>query len=98
MRGVVYGLTEESAFNKLEEIINNYEKMRYSILSKNYMKNKRRVVFSNNDIWEAYVPHKGMRGGAYNIAYIDHRISVDDLDEIIMPSMKALPYQAWKRF
>lgn len=98
MRGVVYGSTQEAAYNKLEKIIQDYERMKYTVLSKGYMQNSRRVVFNNNDIWEAYVPKKSMRGRAYNIAYIDHRIGVEELDEIIMPSLKALPYQAWRRF
>lgn len=98
MRGVVYGFTQEAAYDKLEEIIQNYESMNYTVLSKGYMQNSRRVVFNNNDIWEAYVPYKNMRGRAYNVAYIDHRIGVEELDEIIMPSIKASPYQAWKRF
>lgn len=97
MKGVVYGLTKESAFNKLEEIILDYEKVKYKVAVKICQKNLLRVVFDNNDVWEAYVPKPSMRGRAYNIAYIDHRLGADDLD-IIMPSMKALPYQAWRRF
>lgn len=98
MKGVVYGLTRETAYDKLEEIIQDYEKAKYQVAFKGYMTNELRVIFNNNDTWEACVPSERRRGRAYNIAYIDHRIDVELLDSVIMPSLKALPFQAWRRF
>lgn len=56
------------------------------------------IVFNNNDCWKIVLAQDNRRGEACNISYIDKDISLDIVNTIIIPSTKAIPYQALKYY
>ena len=51
--------------------------------------------FDNGDRWIVVKASECSRGQACNIAYIDRTINYDLIQKIIMPTIKAFPYQAY---
>ena len=96
MRGIVWGLTMEAAVKQLEEIENNYDKYDTAkVLTKRKSSSVYELVYTNGDYWIACKASESARGHKCNISYIDHRISVDFIHDIIRPCTCLEPYQAY---
>ena len=93
MKGIIfYKNSYEKAFEKLEEIINNYKKLNYSITQYKKSRLDTVITFSNGDYWQIKKANEHSRGFACNIAYIEREIEKTIVDTIIMPTIKAKPY------
>lgn len=101
MRGIVYGKTFKRAEAQLQEIVENYKKMGIepeSIYNIRKSSNSYSVKFPNGDYWIAVGASENSRGRACNIAYIDQDIDDEIIACIIMPTIKSLPYQAYRYY
>ena len=99
MKGIVYGKTFKRAEIQLQKIIEDYEKM--GMGPENIYKirksiNNFSVEFLNGDYWIAVRASENSRVRACNIAYIDREIEPNIISCIIMPTIKSLPYQAYR--
>lgn len=97
MKGIVYGKTFEKAKIQLQKIIEDYKKIGIEPETKYSIKlslNNFSVEFPNGDYWIAVGASESSRGRACNIAYIDLEIEPDIISCVIMPTIKAFPYQA----
>lgn len=96
MKGIIfYKDLYEKAFEKLEEIINNYKNLNYSIVQYRKSRLNTCVTFSNGDYWQIKIANERSRGLACNIAYIERGIEKSIIDTIIKPALKAKPYTAF---
>lgn len=96
MKGIIfYKSSYTKALEKLEEIIDNYKKLDYSIIQHKRSSIDSSVLFSNGDYWQIKPASQGTRGLACNIAYIERGIEKSIIDTIIMPTIKAKPYTAF---
>ena len=95
MRGIVWGLTMEAAVKKLEEIENDYDKYDTAkVLTKRKSSSVYELLYTNGDYWIACRASESARGHKCNISYIDHRINIDFLHDVIKPCTCLGPYQA----
>ena len=98
MRGIVYGKTIERAEIQLEKIIEDYKRMSIEPETIHKIRNNFSVEFLNGDYWIAVGASDSARGRACNIAYIDRDIDIEIVECIIKPTIKSLPYQAYRYY
>ena len=96
MRAIIYCQEINTGMNKLNDIIKNYE--RINIETTNIKRITKTSVFKNGDEWTVTIANDGSRGRACNIAYIDRNIDEEIVQTIIMPTIKAYPYQAYQYY
>lgn len=99
MKGIVWGLTQDAAWSKLQEIEENYKRYHTAkavrrIKSFSYYE----IQFDNGDVWQATRAGDFARGRKCNISYIDARIGKEIVDCIIKPCTIAGPYHAINYF
>ena len=100
MRGIVYCSNFENGIQKLEQIIQDYEIMGITYELYNYRRGITTcsVEFTNGDYWKIVHASDSARGNCCNVAYIDRNISTEIVETIIMPTIKAKPYQAYRYY
>lgn len=99
MKGIVWGLTMDAAIKKLEEIEDNYDKYNTAkVLTKRKSFSTYELVYTNGDYWIACQASESARGRKCNISYIDDRIDVDFIQDIIKPCTCLGPYQAYRYY
>lgn len=54
--------------------------------------------FDNGDEWIVVKATDGAKGHTCNVAYIDRMINDDLVEKVIMPMIKASPYQAFRYY
>ena len=94
MKATIYGSTYERAFDKFEEIIEDYKSMRINPIRIVRSKSHAWVEFENGDCWRAARVSENCRGNRNNIAYVDHLISQEAVDTIIKPQLTLRPFTA----
>ena len=99
MRAIIYCQEINTGMNKLNDIIHNYAKINIETTNiKRITKTSVFIVFKNGDEWTVAIANDGSRGRACNIAYIDRNINEEIVQTIIMPTIKAYPYQAYQYY
>ena len=95
MKGIVWGLTFDSAVSKLEEI-EAYYKRYYTARPTRRIRSKYEYIieYDNGDIWRAVSARESSRGMKCNVSYIDARISEEFINCVIKPCTIAGPYHA----
>lgn len=90
MKGIIWGNTEQIAIDKLNKMVEAYQRLGFSVVKKT----KLDCSFSNGDTWRACRCSDNERGRKCNISYIDEAIPKDKVETIILHSTTAYPYQA----
>ena len=99
MRGIIYCNTLETGLGQFKKIIEDYASIGITCDKPVTNTNQARVTFSNGDNWIVVRATEGSaRGHACNVAYIDRMIPDDFVETIIMPTIKAFPYQAYRYY
>lgn len=98
MKGIIfYGSNIENAIQKLLEVRSEYERLKINsrqIIAKDYA----RVEFENGDVWKVCQASGASRGEGCNIAFIERYINEDVVRQIIMPTIKFMPYRAYNYY
>lgn len=90
MKGIIWGNTEQIAINKLDKMIEAYQRLGFSVVKRTRLD----CSFDNGDTWRACRCNDNERGRKCNISYIDEAIPKDKVSNIIFPATIALPYTA----
>ena len=99
MRGIVWGLTMEAAVKKLEEIENDYDKYDTAkVLTKRKSSSVYELLYTNGDYWIACRASESARGHKCNISYVDDRIDIDFVQDVIRHCTCLGPYQAYRYY
>ncbi len=99
MKGIIYCNKLEKGLEQFEKIVRDYKKIGIEILGRaKATTNSVSATFANGDYWIATVVRDSVRGSRCNIAYIDEMIPDSVTQTIIKPTIKALPYQAYKYY
>lgn len=94
MRGIVWGYTFQDGVSKMKEIESNYTFMGYNIVNKISGKYSYQVQFDNGDIWKVARASESMRASRANVSYIDSRIPLCFVENIIKRCTYLPPYNA----
>ena len=95
MKGIVWGLTFDSAVSKLEEIEAGYELYHVAKLTRRIRSKYAYIIeYDNGDIWRAASARESSRGMKCNVSYIDARISEEFINCVIKRCTIAGPYHA----
>lgn len=101
MKGIVWAVTIEKANEKLEEIIEEYAKIRINSVKRvvNLSTHISTVTFDNGDYWQAVQATEQGKGQRCNISYIDRQLEkyVTTI-KIIKQCTTAMPYNAINYF
>ena len=99
MKGIIYCDKLETGLGQFKKIIEDYANIGITCDKPVANANQARVTFNNGDEWIVVSATEGMaRGHACNVAYIDRMIPDDFVETIIMPTIKAFPYQAYRYY
>ena len=98
IRGIVYGESTLSAKQQLKDIIFNYECLGIYIKRKRESLRSLEIEFENGDFWRALKATENCRGMSCNVAYIEHTIAKEVVWNVIKPTIKSLPFQAYEYF
>lgn len=100
MRGIIWGSTVTVAWEELEKMKENYQKVGFAIDRESNAKSRteRDVWFSNGDHWTAIKAQENKKGAKANISYVDRKIDKRLINEIILPATTAYPYSAIRYF
>ena len=98
MKGIVWGSTIERAERQLQQIIENYRIIGYTIDTYRKGKTQLNVLFNNGDYWIALGASESARGHCCNISYIDTLIDAQIIDDVIRHCTRAYPYNALRYF
>lgn len=90
MKGIIWGNTEGIAIDKLNKMVEAYQKLGFSVIKRT----KLDCLFDNGDTWRACRCGDNERGRKCNISYIDETIPKEKVNSIILPCTIAYPYQA----
>ena len=96
MKGIIYGKTFKSAEQKMSDVLDEYERAKIPVATLQHSHCQETVIFENGDYWLAIGASDNCRGKACNIAYIDKDIDSNIISYVIMPTIKAAPFQGWK--
>ena len=77
MKGLVWGPTFEIANKKLNNIKQDYLKLKYTIDKEIDNKYQHIIIFNNGDIWKAINASESHRGERANLSYV-HRSLIED--------------------
>lgn len=95
MKGIVWGLTFDSAVSKLEEIEADYQRYRVAKLTRRIRsKYEYSIEYDNGDRWRAVSARESSRGTKCNVSYIDARISEEFINCVIKRCTMEGPYHA----
>lgn len=83
MRIIVYGLTKQRAYNKLEELLSNIKYGDILKVMKSSMEFK--VLLKNGNTYQAVVASDSARGHKWGYAIIDSLIDKKLVDTVIFP-------------
>lgn len=94
MTGIIWCIHHKSGINRLNKLIEDYNRLNILVERINLSKNNAYAHFSNGDIWKVIKINQAGRGQMCNISLVDNDINEKMLDYIIFPATKGLPYQA----
>ena len=95
MKGIIWYKEKQKGLECLDRLIEDYAKMNIGILTMRKSHSETYVHFLNDDVWKVVPATNQSRGRACNIALIDSDIDGETVYAIIMPTVKAYPYQAY---
>lgn len=98
MKGIIYCDKLETGLQQFKKIIEDYNRINIKCDKPVTTANSARVIFENGDEWIVVKATDGARGYACNVAYIDRMINDDLVEKVIMPTIKAFPYQAYRYY
>ena len=98
MRGIIYCNKLETGLNQFKQIIEDYAKIGIKCEKPIVNANQGIVKFNNGDEWTVVRACENARGHSCNIAYIDRMIDKELVETVIMPTIKAAPYQAFRYY
>ena len=98
MKGIIYCDKLETGLQQFKKIIEDYNRINIKYDKPVATANSARVIFENGDEWIVVKATDGARGHACNVAYIDRMINDDLVEKVIMPTIKAFPYQAYRYY
>ena len=99
MRGIIYCDKLETGLGQFKKIIEDYANIGITCDKPVANANQARVTFNNGDEWIVVrATEESARGRSCNVAYIDRMIPDDFVETIIMPTIKAFPYQAYRYY
>lgn len=98
MRGIIYCNKIETGLGQFKKIIENYANIGITCDKPVVNANQASVIFNNGDEWIVVRATESARGHSCNVAYIDRMIPDDFVETIIMPTIKAFPYQAYRYY
>ena len=98
MRGIIYCNKLETGLNHFKQIIEDYAKIGIGYEKPIANANRGIVKFNNGDEWIVVRASENARGHSCNITYIDRMINEEIVETIIMSTIKAAPYQAYKYY
>jgi hypothetical protein len=98
MRGIIYYDKLETGLAEFKKIIEDYANIGITCDKPVANANQARVTFNNGDEWIVVRATDSARGHSCNVAYIDRMIPDDFVETIIMPTIKAFPYQAYRYY
>lgn len=95
MTGIIWYKTKQKGFMRLDELIEDYNKMNADIQIMQNNGSGAYIRFSNDDIWIVAPATDSSKARTSNIALIDNDIEQDIINKIIMPTLKLKPFQAY---
>ena len=95
MTGIIWYKTKQKGFMRLDELIEDYNKMNVDIQIMQNNISGVYIRFSNDDIWIVAPATDSSKARTSNIALIDNDIEQDIINKIIMPTLKSKPFQAY---
>lgn len=99
MKGIIYCEKFETGLAEFKKLVESYKKIGIEVINKvNATTNTVSADFTNGDYWLVTKATDGARGRACNIAYIDRMIPDEFIEQVIMPTIKAFPYQAYRYY
>lgn len=98
MKGIIYCNKIEAGLEQFKKIIEDYNAIGIKCEKPRISTNQAFVDFDNGDRWTVVKATDGARGYACNVAYIDRMINDDLVEKVIMPTIKAFPYQAYRYY
>lgn len=98
IKGIIWCLKAEDGEAQLRQMIEQYKLWGVNIEKEHWHNISSMVIFDNGDIWRVRSAHESARGERCNISYIQHGISFDFIDEVIMPCMCVGPFSAYRFF
>jgi hypothetical protein len=98
MKGIIYCQKLETGLDQFKKIIEDYNRLGIKGEKPKINTNLAFVDFDNGDRWVVMRANENVRGNVCNIAYIDRMIDEELVETIIMPTIKAAPYQAYKYY
>lgn len=98
MKGIIYCQKLETGLEQFKKIIEDYNRLGIKCEKPKINANQAFTDFDNGDRWVVAHANENVRGNSCNIAYIDRMIDEELVETIIMPTIKAAPYQAYKYY
>ena len=98
MRGIIYCSKIETGLKQFKKIIKDYDTIGIKCERPIVSKNQAIADVDNGDRWTVVIAGEGARGNACNVAYIDKTINDNLVKQVIMPTIKACPYQAYRYY
>ena len=98
VKGIVYYKKIEDGIKQISKIAQDYKNIGIKITKTITTSTRVGFDFENGDEWRIAPGVESSRGCACNIAYIDRMIPDDIVEKVIMPTIKAFPYQAYSYY
>lgn len=99
MTGIIYCNKLEAGIEQFKKITDDYKKIGIEIAGKiKTTSSTVDVTLTNGDYWMVVKASESAKGRSCNVAYIDRMIDEKLVDEVIMPTIKAAPYQAYRYY
>lgn len=98
MKGIIYCSTLKIGLEQFKKIIEDYSYLGIKCDKPKVNADQAFVNFDNGDKWVVVKANESARGNSCNIAYIDRMISDELVETVIMPTIKAFPYQAYRYY
>ena len=98
MKGIIYCNKIETGLEQFKKIIEDYNAIGIKCEKPKVSANQAFTDFDNGDRWTVVVVGESARGHACNVAYIDRMINDDLVEQVIMPTIKALPFQTYRYY
>ena len=99
MKGIIYCEKFETGLAEFKKLVESYKKIGIEVINKvNATTNTVSADFTNGDYWLVTKATDGAKSYTCNVAYIDRMINDDLVEKVIMPTIKAFPYQAFRYY
>lgn len=101
MQGIIYYRSNfDNAMLEMRNIISGYELMKINVddNQSRTSSDSAFIVFEDGDVWRVLKASHNARGYGCNVAIIERGISEDIMRNIIKPSIKFPPYQAYNYY